>query len=132
MHVFTKATVLSYPFEAMEGSKNFLLLLFLIIKLSYVESMYLIINDTNYMYEYPEDIKIESKRIVKGENSNKNEFPWMAALVYEYPNGQSMVKCGGSLISPNVVMTAAHCIEPDLRRVKLGHTHLSSGHVQKS
>ena len=28
-------------------------------------------------------------------------------------------------------MTAAHCIEPYLKKVKLGHTHLSSRYVQK-
>ena len=73
-----------------------------------------------------------SLKVVGGSESNSHEFPWMVALVYENLAGHSFVRCGGSLISHNVVLTAAHCIktfetdDTELKRVKLGHANLMS------
>ena len=50
-------------------------------------------------------------RIVGGILASQHEFPWMAALVYENLNGYQLIFCGGSIISPNVILTAAHCLE---------------------
>ncbi|KPJ00021.1 Serine protease easter [Papilio xuthus] len=36
-----------------------------------------------------------------------DEYPWMALLEYRF----GRIMCGGSLISPNFILTAAHCIE---------------------
>ena len=68
--------------------------------------------------------------IAGGSQARVHEFPWMVALVYENPsNGSTIVGCGGSLISSNVVMTAAHCLDADgdykLKKIKLGHAKLS-------
>ena len=49
-------------------------------------------------------------RIVGGLLTDQHEFPWMAALVYENANYKSLIFCGGSIISYNVIMTAAHCL----------------------
>lgn len=38
------------------------------------------------------------------------EFPWMAALSAQDNDGDLKYICGGSLISPYVVLTAAHCV----------------------
>ena len=75
--------------------------------------------------------KSRSLKVVGGSESNNHEFPWMVALVYENLAGHSFVECGGSLISHNVVLTAAHCIpfetdDTELKRVKLGHANLMS------
>uniref|UniRef100_A0A1A9Z347 Peptidase S1 domain-containing protein n=1 Tax=Glossina pallidipes TaxID=7398 RepID=A0A1A9Z347_GLOPL len=51
---------------------------------------------------FPSDIDF---RIVGGEPVTNNQFPWQVALLYE----DSLV-CGGSIISPDWVLTAAHCI----------------------
>jgi len=87
---------------------------------------------------------ITSLDIFGGDDVQDYEFPWMAALVYETtsPNtNHSVVACGGSLISDNVILTAAHCLpnikykdkkyEYVLKRVKLGHAQLSSNQIKE-
>ena len=49
---------------------------------------------------------VNSKRIVGGEPAEKNEFPWQVSLVRKW---SSRPFCGGSLLSSNTVLTAAHC-----------------------
>ena len=73
-----------------------------------------------------------SLKVIGGSELNNHEFPWMVALVYENLAGHTFVECVGSLISHNVVLTAAHCIktfetdDTELKRVKLGHANLMS------
>jgi len=51
------------------------------------------------------------------------EFPWMAALSVIDENGHDQYLCGGSLIHPQVILTAAHCVHGKSNRalkVRLG------------
>lgn len=50
-----------------------------------------------------------SQKILGGERTDIDEFPWMALLEYSKPNGRS-TSCGGVLISKRYVLTAAHCV----------------------
>ncbi|PSN39432.1 hypothetical protein C0J52_12351 [Blattella germanica] len=43
-------------------------------------------------------------RITNGQTASRGQFPWQAALIV---NQASF--CGGSIIAPNYVLTAAHC-----------------------
>merc|ERR1711936_709089 len=50
-------------------------------------------------------------RIIGGQGARSGDFPWQAALFVIDDWGNELFKCGGSLISVNKVLTAAHCIE---------------------
>ena len=47
--------------------------------------------------------------IVGGSNAVKNVWPWQAAIFISTPEGNFF--CGGTLVSPTKVVTAAHCLE---------------------
>lgn len=49
-------------------------------------------------------------RIVGGSSTQSGDWPWVAMLTYKDVNGTSRQYCGGTLIYPNVVLTAAHCV----------------------
>ncbi len=75
------------------------------------------------------------KRIINGSNASEAEWPWMAALFQtgaapeDLGTGQF---CGGTLIAPDMVLTAAHCVADFIDysgeiSVVVGRTRLSSG-----
>uniref|UniRef100_A0A8C6MZF2 Chymotrypsin-like elastase family, member 3A n=1 Tax=Mus spicilegus TaxID=10103 RepID=A0A8C6MZF2_MUSSI len=65
-----------------------------------------------------------SSRVVNGEEAVPHSWPWQVSLQYEM-GGSFYHTCGGSLITPDWVLTAGHCIMPYLNyRVVLGeHEH---------
>lgn len=46
-----------------------------------------------------------SGRVVGGQNAAKGEFPWQVSLLKNNNHN-----CGGSIISKNHILTAAHCV----------------------
>lgn len=46
-----------------------------------------------------------SRRVVGGRQSVANSWPWMVALFFNKTN----FRCGGSIIKPSWIITAAHC-----------------------
>lgn len=50
-------------------------------------------------------------RIIGGNDTTLEEFPWFALLNYVSKKGIYEFKCGGSLINRRYVLTAAHCLD---------------------
>ncbi|XP_044261229.1 transmembrane protease serine 9-like [Tribolium madens] len=68
-------------------------------------------------------------RIISGSPASLGQFPYQAALSLRVSGGTSF--CGGALITPTYVLTAAHCTQGVTAiTVSLGLINLSSGGVQ--
>lgn len=67
-------------------------------------------------------------KIVGGSHALPNEFPWMARLYVT----DSVPSCGGSLIAPQWVLTAGHCVVPGLLpdSVRINSYSTSINHLQ--
>ena len=70
--------------------------------------------------------------IVGGEPvTNPHEYPWIVHIV----SGMGQ-RCGGSIISKNIIMTAAHCVDKPKSpssyiEVSMGHSDRSSKNIKK-
>jgi len=64
-------------------------------------------------------------RIINGPDARENAFPWLVSIISK---GQGSQLCGGTLLNPRVVLSAAHCtfyesgprIPPQMIKVTLG------------
>ena len=80
-------------------------------------------------------------RIIGGSTTTINQYPWQAAIAYDPAkrtgNPFQRQFCGGSLVTPSIVLTAGHCVhrtdpdnssdlDPDDVNVILGQTTLST------
>ena len=76
-----------------------------------------------------------SPRIIGGDDASQNEWPWMAELDIAFTATNQFGLCGGVLLTPRWVMTAAHClidddgnfVDPSDITVRLGSVFLGNG-----
>ncbi|XP_052888786.1 CLIP domain-containing serine protease B4-like [Anopheles moucheti] len=72
-----------------------------------------------------------SDRVIGGQATKINEFPWTALIQYRKQDGSFGFGCGGSLINERYVVTAAHCVKRipaggKMHRIRLGEWDLST------
>lgn len=70
-------------------------------------------------------------RIVGGQRTALDEFPWTGLIQYRKPSGLYGFHCGASLINSRYVVTAAHCIKAiprgwEVTGVRLGEWDLDN------
>jgi trypsin len=67
-------------------------------------------------------------RIVGGFGVDIGEVPWQVALIRGYaPEPMRSQFCGGTLVAPDVVLTAAHCVDNSIVRKDATRLHVVSG-----
>lgn len=59
--------------------------------------------------------KFEDARVTGGASAVDHSFPWTVNVI----NMKSMKSCGGTIISSNIIVTAAHCIVDEPQHIKV-------------
>ena len=74
---------------------------------------------TNASALFNTTVREMQSNIIGGGNVNKDKYPWFAKAL---KGDGSWQECGGSLVSPEYVLTAAECVinTPDLAKFQIG------------
>ena len=54
-------------------------------------------------------------RIVGGQNADQGEWPWQVCIQNSSPSSTGFCNCGGVVLSPTLILSAAHCYGGDGR-----------------
>lgn len=81
--------------------------------------------------EYEKEQQLMFGRIVGGTVAGGRRYPYIVSLlnVMSTPSGlRAFHACGGSLITPDVVLSAAHCVTSSLQFAQVGKYHRHANH----
>ncbi|XP_068676115.1 chymotrypsinogen A-like isoform X1 [Montipora capricornis] len=68
-------------------------------------------------------------RIIGGQNALPGSWPWQVQIAYSSPSSNVPHQCGGSIITPEWILTAAHCFLSD---VNIDHYIFTAGEHDRS
>uniref|UniRef100_A0A182PHN9 Peptidase S1 domain-containing protein n=1 Tax=Anopheles epiroticus TaxID=199890 RepID=A0A182PHN9_9DIPT len=85
----------------------------------------------HYWARLPEELQIyrhaqPSHRIVNGQEATPGQFPYQIALLSNFAAGTGL--CGGSVLTNNYILTAAHCVIQGTSTLALGGTAIIGAH----
>lgn len=73
-----------------------------------------------------QEIATTQGAIINGEVAAAGQFPAVGALVFDFGGGFFAQYCTGTLIAPNLVLSAAHCVDPAISGISLEDTAAST------
>ena len=53
---------------------------------------------------------IKGQRVIVGITATRGSWPWQILIKYGVPGTPKRAVCGGSIVGPRRVVTAAHCV----------------------
>ncbi|XP_040160553.1 brachyurin-like [Anopheles arabiensis] len=85
----------------------------------------------HYWERLPAEMQIYRKmlpthRIVNGQEATPGQFPYQIALLSEFLTGTGL--CGGSVLTNNYILTAAHCVVSGATTLARGGTAIMGAH----
>ena len=86
-------------------------ILFGLILIAFLELSHGTSTDINDLYECGKRIEKFGPTVWNGKEAKPHEYPWMVFVFrYDIESDKMSHLCGGSLIHPKFILTAAHCI----------------------
>ncbi|XP_035918114.1 brachyurin-like [Anopheles stephensi] len=85
----------------------------------------------HYWARLPADMQkyrqmLPSHRIVNGQEATPGQFPYQIALLSEFLTGTGL--CGGTVLTNNFILTAAHCVVSGTTTLARGGTAIMGAH----